>query len=469
MTSLCPVIRKSAGIVGLLLLVSGMLHAQSADDALRLKEVYQTTLRESRAYEWLAHLSEEIGGRLAGSEAADQAIQYTRRQLADGVADRAWLQPCMVPVWKRGEPEEVYVTRTDGSTRDLRALALGNCTATPQGGVEGQVIEVFSLDEVDSLGSLVAGKIVFYNRPMDPAEINPFYAYGKAVDQRVYGPAKAAKYGAVAVLVRSMTTNLDDVPHTGVTVFPEDQDPIAAVGIATNDAEWLSAALAEDPGLEVYVRTDCKILPPARSANVIGEIRGSTHPDEIILVGGHLDSWDVGGGAHDDGSGCVQAMDVLHMLRVLDYQPKRTIRCVLFMNEENGLGGGRAYADSARSQNTFHLAAIESDAGGFTPRGFSCEADADVFTPYYRKLNEWLPLLEPYGLQLMQGGSGADISPLKFQKGLLVGLRPDPQRYFDYHHTDQDRIQAVNPRELALGTAAMTSLVLLIDQYGLGN
>jgi carboxypeptidase Q len=454
----------------LLILVGlqGSLGAQEETDAFMLQRIHRTALTDGKAYTWLTHLSEEIGGRLAGSDQSMQAIEYTRRELEALQLDRVWLQPCTVPHWERGAPEKAMVTQIGRRpARELKALALGNSPASPPEGVQGPVVEVRSLDEVDYLADALLGSIVFFNRPMDPGELHTFHAYGKAVDQRVYGPAKAAQYGALGAIVRSMTTRLDDIPHTGVTLFPPNVTPIPALAISTLDAEWLSEELAKGFEREVYLYTDCKDLGTSLSYNVIGEIRGREFPDEIILVGGHLDSWDVGGGAHDDGAGCVQSMEVLRLLQRVGYEPRRTIRCVLFMNEENGLGGGRAYADSARLSNEWHLAAIESDAGGFSPRGFSFEADPEVFVDFYSKVNTWLPLFEPYGIQFSHGGSGADISPLKFQKGLLAGLRPDSQRYFDYHHTATDRIDAVHPRELALGAAAMASLVYLLDKYGL--
>jgi carboxypeptidase Q len=301
---------------------------------------------------------------------------------------------------------------------------------------------------------------------MDPTQIRTFNAYGGAADQRVYGPTEAAKFGVVAVLVRSLTTRIDDYPHTGVTVYREENPKIPALAISTKGAELLSSLLKKE-AIRVYIRNTAQSFSDKPSYNVIGEIKGSTHPDEIILVGGHLDSWDVGQGAHDDGTGCVQSMDVLQLLQRLDYKPKRTIRCVLFMNEENGLGGGKAYAKASNEKGEFHLAAIESDSGGFTPRGFRSDGDEEIFKDKFKKATEWLPLLEPYGLSLNTGGSGADISPLKSQKGLLFGFMPDSQRYFDYHHTEIDTFDAVNKRELELGTAAMTSLVFLIDKYGL--
>ena len=439
---------------------------QETDDAIFIKNIYNKVLQDGSAYQWLHHLTTKIGGRLSGSPQAAQAVTYTQSMLDSIGLDSVWLQPCEVPHWVRGEKEVVHIVSPSGNI-SLPALALGNSISTPTSGITAEVIEVRSLDEVEKLGTeKIKGKIVFFNRPMDPTQIRTFNAYGGAVDQRVNGPSQAAKYGAVATLVRSMTTLLDDHPHTGVMANKEGVTKIPGIAISTNAAEMLSKMLL-DKKVNVFIKTSCKTLPPVQSYNVIGEIRGSTHPDEIILVGGHLDSWDVGQGAHDDGAGCVHAMEVIRTLKELNYQPKRTLRCVLFMNEENGLGGGRAYAAEANKKGEKHLAAVESDAGGFTPRGFSCDAENEVFADLYLKLQRWLPLLEPYGLMLTKGGSGADISPLKDQKGLLVGFRPDSQRYFDYHHTATDTFEAVNQRELELGAAAITALIYLIDKHGL--
>lgn len=460
-------LRKPVTLIGILFLSWTIAMAQTDDDAFVIKQIHSAALEHGKAYEWLTYLSEEVGGRLAGSPQSKQAIAYTYDELNKLPNVGAWKQKCTVPVWERGDKEQVIIRQGGNIIKELDVLALGYSGATKKRGVQAGIIEVHSLDEVDSLGLAVDGKIVFYNRPMEVTDLNPFHAYGKAVDQRVYGPAKAAQYGAVACLVRSMTPNHDDVPHTGVTIFPEGTEPIPAIAITTNDADWLSLQLKKKSRTDATIITSCKTKGNYKSYNVIGEMAGSVSPDTIILIGGHLDSWDVGGGAHDDGAGCVQAMDVLNLLNQIGYTPRYTIRAVMFMNEESGLGGGKAYADSARATNTFHLAAIESDAGGFTPRGFGMEADAEVFTNYYRKANQWLPLLEPYGLTLTQGGGGADIGPLKSMKGLLVGFKPDPQRYFDFHHTRNDRIQNVNERELEMGAAAITSLVYLIDKYGL--
>jgi len=436
------------------------------EDAFFIRDIYDKALTQGQAYEWLDYLTQRIGGRLSGSPQAAAAVEYTRQVLDTMQLDSVWLQPCMVPHWERGEPEVVRIVRSQMGTVALNALALGNSVGTGTQGLKAGVVEVNSLDEVDELGREgVEGKIVFYNRPMDPTQINTFNAYGSAVDQRAWGAARAARYGAVGVLVRSMTTRLDNVPHTGSLVYQDGIPPIPAVAISTMDAEKLSRLLDAEP-VEVYMRTTCKMLKEELSYNVVGEIRGSEYPEEIILVGGHLDSWDVGSGAHDDGAGCVHAMDVLQILRRLDYTPKRSIRCVLFMNEENGLRGARAYQEISNQKGEYHMAAIESDRGGFTPRGFTADGDETVFNEKFKRVLQWLPLLEPYGLNFEVGGSGADISGLKSQQGLLFGFKPDSQRYFDYHHTPIDAKDVVNKRELELGVAAITSLVYLLDKYG---
>lgn len=460
---------KKLGFVLLYSLVGfQLLHGQTDKDAFFIRKIYDKALTEGRCYQWLEHLTLQIGGRLGGSPQAAAAVEYTRQMLDTLSLDSVRLQPCRTPHWVRGEPEQVRIVNSEkvGSV-SLKALALGNSVGTGPMGITAEVVEVRSLDEVERLGrAALEGKIVFFNRPMDPTQLNTFAAYGGAVDQRAVGASRASRFGAVGTLVRSMTTRQDDIPHTGSLVYEAGSTPIPAFGISTNDAELLSRLLKEGP-VNVYMRSTCLKLPDKTSFNVIGEIRGSEFPDEIILVGGHLDSWDVGQGAHDDGAGCVQSMDVLQLFKRLDYKPKRTIRCVLFMNEENGLAGAIAYADESNQRGEYHVAAIESDRGGFTPRGFTLEGDESIFVEKFRKVTQWLPLLEPYGLRFTKGGSGADISRLKSQKGLLFGFEPDTQRYFDYHHTDIDNFDAVNKRELELGTAAMASLIYLIDKYGL--
>lgn len=458
-------------LVGLLciFLVSSSALSQDVDeDAFFIKKIHNTALGQGRAYDWLKDLT-DLGPRPTGKPQTAAALAYVKQVLDTLGVDSVWLQPCMVPHWERGDKEQVRIVNSNKiGSLDLRALALGNSVGTGDKGLTAVVVQVRSLDEAEKLGKAgkLKGKIVFYNRPFDNSQIRTFTAYGGAVDQRVYGPAKAAKYGAVAALVRSMTGKLDEVPHTGVTVYEEDGRAIPAAAISTLDADML-ARLLEEEEVRVFMRMTCKTYSMKPSFNVVAEIKGSEKPDEILLVGGHLDSWDVGTGAHDDGAGCVQSMDVIQIFKRLGYRPKRTLRCVLFMAEENSGSGARAYAAASDEKGERHIAAIESDAGGFSPRGFTCEADPSVFVEKFSKAAAWSPLLEPYQLFVTKGGSGADISKLKHQKPLLIGLSPDSQRYFDYHHTAIDTFDKVNQRELALGAAAMASLIYLMDKYGM--
>ena len=441
------------------------LYSQETDEEM-LREIYTASLTQGKSYDWLNHLSNQIGGRLSGSVQAQQAVDYTREELEALGLDKVWLQPVMVPKWVRGTPEFAYIEGKPGVTTNVPICALGGSVATPAGGLKASVVEVKGVEDLEKLGrEQVEGKIVFYNRPMDPTLINTFESYSGCVDQRYSGAAEAAKFGAVGVIVRSMNLRLDDYPHTGSMSYGEIaiQERIPAAAISTNGAELLSTTLNLNPEIQFYFRQNCRQLPDVESYNVIGEIRGSEFPDEVILVGGHLDSWDLGDGSHDDGAGCVQSMEVLRLLKEVGYRPRRTIRAVLFMNEENGLRGGRKYAEVAKTKKEKHLFALESDAGGFTPRGFSFDcSDSD-----FNRIQSWKPLFEPYLVhQFARGGSGADIGPLKEEGIVLAGLRPDSQRYFDHHHAENDTFEAVNRRELELGAATMTSLVYLVDKYG---
>jgi carboxypeptidase Q len=435
-------------------------------DSLMIRKIYDEALTNGKSYEQLRYLTGQIGGRLSGSPQAAAAVEWARQEMEKLGLDRVYLQEVMVPHWVRGDKEQARVMSPRlGTSQEVPVVALGGSIATPANGLTAEVVEVKNFDELQKLGrKKVQGKIVFFNRPMDPTHIHTFTAYGGAVDQRGSGAIEAAKLGAVGVVVRSMSLFLTDNPHTGGMRYAEDVPKIPAAAISTNGAELLSRQLQDNPQTRFFLRMNPQTLPDKRSYNVIGEIRGSERPDEIIVVGGHLDSWDNGDGAHDDGSGCVQSMEVLRIFKALGYKPKRTVRTVLFMNEENGLRGGRKYAEEAKAKNENHLAAIESDNGGFTPRGFGIDGtDAQ-----YRKVLQWKPLLAPYGLHdLKRGGGGADIGPLKDGKVALIGFQPDTQRYFEVHHTAVDTFDKVNKRELELGGASMAALVYLLAEYGL--
>nr|WP_231959591.1 M20/M25/M40 family metallo-hydrolase [Nonlabens sp. Hel1_33_55] len=439
---------------------------QTQQDSTVLRTIYNHNLTNSKSYQWLEHLSNEIGGRLSGSPQAQMAVEYTLAELSK-VADTAYLQPVMVPRWTRGTPEVAYFETKDGVRIKVNVCALGGSVATQPSGKSAQIIEVDGIEDLEKLGkSAISGKYVFYNRPMKATKIQTFEAYGGCVDQRYSGAAAAAEYGAVGVIVRSMNLRMDDLPHTGAMSYgdlPIDQY-IPAAAISTNDAEKLHAALENDQDLKFFLQQDCTNHGEVQSYNVIAEIKGNQFPDEVILVGGHLDSWDLGDGSHDDGAGVVQSMQVLETIKSTNYKPKRTIRAVLFMNEENGLRGANAYAEQAMIKNQKHILALESDAGGFSPRGFRFDTNPAQMS----QIESWKPLFAPYLIHYFElGGSGADVGPLKDTGAVLAGLRPDSQRYFDYHHASNDTFEAVNKRELELGAATMSSLVFLYDKYGL--
>lgn len=450
-------------IVSALMSMPVIVHSQASDpDAVQL--IFNETLRNGKSYEWLRYLTTQIGHRLSGSAGAAEAVNWAKAELQN-IADTVWLQPVMVPHWVRGIEEDAYIKGTNKKKNvAVNVCALGGSVGTGSGGITARVVEVKSIEELAQLGShRVKGNIVFFNRPMDVTQARPFDAYADAVDQRALGPSEAARHGAVGVVVRSMGLNAEDYPHTGALRYDPDLPKIPAVAISTRHADVLSQALKDDQALQFYFETHCETLPDVQSYNVIAELRGYEYPEEIILVGGHLDSWDLGDGAHDDGAGCVQSMEVLRIYRGLGVTPKRTIRVVLFMNEENGLAGGREYALQAEQNAEHHIAALEADEGGFTPRGFSMTSSA----AFRSKVMSWKPVLERYGLtDFSHEGGGADIGPLMKFNIPLIGYMPDSQRYFDYHHTKEDTFDKVSKRELDLGAGSMAALIALIDKYG---
>lgn len=441
-----------------------------AQDSLVIRKIYDEALVNGRAYENLHYLCKNIGPRLSGSDNAQKAVEWSKKLMESYGFDKVYLQEVMVPHWVRGAKETAFII--DGKTRiPVPVAALGMSVATPAEGTTANILEVHSLKELDSLGeSAIKGKIVFFNRPFDPRFIEAGRAYGTANDQRSKGPAAAAKYGAVAVIVRSLTESIDDYPHTGTTMNDPDAKAIPSAAISTKAANKLSSMLKmrKFPAVKFYLKQSCSLLPDALSYNVIGELTGTENPNKFITIGGHLDSWDLAEGAHDDGTGVMQSAEVLRIFKAIGYHPKNSVRAVFFMNEENGHRGGTKYAELAAQNKEDHIAAIESDEGGFTPRGFSFSGVSDNFI---KNINtKYKKLLEPYQVdQLAIGGSGTDIEPMKekLPEVVLIGFRPDSQRYFDIHHTPNDVFENVNKRELLLGAAGITSFIYLIDQHGL--
>ena len=452
--------------IAFFLLLQASFSFSQTSDVQMLKDIYKSALTDNHCYSWLDDLSNKIGSRLSGSVGAEKAVLYTKEQLEKLGLDKVYLQEVMVPKWVRGEKEMAYLM-VGKKKVSFPICALGLSVATPKEGLTANVIEVKSLEELNALGSdKVKGKIIFFNRPMNPEFIETFNAYSSCVDQRSSGAREAGELGAIGVIVRSMNLRLDDLPHTGATNYKDISidKRIPAAAISTNGAENLSKLLNDNPNAKLFFKQSCKLYDDVLSYNVVGEITGSESPDKIMVVGGHLDSWDLGDGSHDDGAGCVQSMAVLEVFKKLNYKPKNTIRAVLFMNEENGVKGGLKYEELSNLKKENHIFALESDSGGFTPRGFSIEANDTNFD----KITTWKNLFEPYLIHIFRKGhTGVDIGPLKSEKIVKVALQPDSQRYFDYHHAANDTFDAVNKRELELGAASMTALIYLFDKYGL--
>lgn len=439
--------------------------AQQAD-SLMISKIAEEILVNGKAYEHLRVLCKTVGGRLAGSPQMPMAEQWGVDALKASGADKIWLQPCQVPRWQRGAKETGFYT-FNGKKVMLDVLALGNSVGTGLQGLSAPVILVNSFEELDRRKEEVKGKIVFYNYKFNPRFVKTFQAYGDAARYRSQGPSKASRYGAVAVMVRSMSHSTDNHPHTGATGYDSAYPKIPAVAVGLRDADQLADVLSSNNNetVNVFLQTNGEMLEEVTGYNVIGELTGTAFPDEFITVGGHLDSWDPAEGAHDDGAGCVHSIEVLRCLKAIGYRPRRTIRVVLFANEENGLRGGSKYAEEAKVKGEKHLFALESDAGGFTPRGFGFTMKKEQL----QKVQQWAEWFKPYGVfELSAGGGGADIGPLSRMLGTaLGGFNPDSQRYFDVHHARNDVFENVNKRELELGAVNMAALIYLIDKYGL--
>jgi carboxypeptidase Q len=438
------------------------------EDSVFIKKISDEILTNGRSYEDLRILTKEIGGRLAGSPQMVKAEQWGLKVFQSLQPDNAWLQECMVPHWVRGGKDEAMIMKPSigkksGNGKQLDVIALGNSKGTGTNGILSRVIEIKSFDDLEAKKDQVKGKIVFYNYKFNPTFIRTFDAYRDAVPYRGQGASRAAKYGAAGIIIRSMTHSTDNFPHTGSLRYDSAYPQIPAVAVGLQDADWLSKELAKGM-IMVRLKTHGHFLPDTIGHNVIAEIKGSQFPDEYITIGGHLDSWDNCEGAHDDGAGVVQTIEILRAFKALGYQPKRSIRFVLFANEENGLRGGAKYADEAKAKGEKHIFALESDAGGFTPRGFGISGSEEQ----YQKMMGWEPLFKPYGIsEIVHGGGGADIGPLnRTQNTPVAGLNPDSQRYFDFHHARNDVFEAVNKRELQLGAINMAALVYLVDKYG---
>jgi hypothetical protein len=441
-----------------------LTQAQVNQDSIIIKKMSDDIMTNGKAYDLLRQLTKQIGGRLAGSPQQQNAAVWGKRNMESFAADKVYLQPCKTPNWQRGGKDFASVVSVNGKAMNqpLAALALGNSLGS-NGLVEAELLAVADFDELEKRKAEVKGKIVYIHSVFDPTIIQTFIAYGKAGVFRATAASRAAKYGAIGVMIHSLSTAPDNAPHTGGMKYDENYPKIPAVALGPNDAKELYAK-AKKGTIRVQMQTYGYFLPDADENNVVAEIKGSTFPNEIITIGGHLDSWDVNEGAHDDGAGIVQTMEILRVMKAINYIPKRTIRFVLFANEENGGRGGDKYAELAKLNNEKHVFALESDEGGFTPRSIGITCSPEQFN----KLQAWTSLLKPYGTEITAGGGGADVNPLKTIDAnvILAGLVPDSQRYFDLHHAKTDVFENVNKRELLLGAVNMAAIVYLVDQYG---
>ncbi|MCB0685016.1 MAG: M20/M25/M40 family metallo-hydrolase [Saprospiraceae bacterium] len=453
-------------LFGLLAMIAMVpLFSQTEDDRITIRSFYDEALTSRQSYHWLKDLC-AIGPRLSGSESSLQAIHWVKGVMDTCGFDRVYLQPTLVPHWERGNPEKAILYDSKGGEYPLNVLAIGGSVATPPGGITAEIIEVPSLMAIDDIPrEEIEGKIVFFNPPFDQTNIGTGASYGSNVGTRAQGAVKASQKGAIASVIRSVSSGDDDAPHTGTGHYEADVDSIPAAALGVRSADIVQHVLKLDPHAKMHLEMSCKWFEDAPSFNVIAELRGSEYPDEIIAMGGHMDSWDVGEGAHDDGAGCMHALGALKLLVDQGVTPKRTIRAVMFINEENGTRGGEEYADQAVKLGEKHLVAIESDAGGYSPRGFGITADEEQRL----KLESWLDYFPKNTISYMsKGGGGVDIGPLHRADGTpMIGLSVDGQKMFDLHHSANDVFSAVHPRELELGTASMATLVYLLSQYGL--
>ena len=443
--------------ISLFVLLSWAGQAQMDSTHQTIRSIYNLALTEQQGYKWLKELC-SMGPRLSGSDQATASLLHFKKKI-DSLGFESTLQSVTVPKWVRGAQETAWIVREGKKVEDLAITALGGSVATPNNGLIAGLVEISSFEQLDSLN--LEGKIAFYNIPMDPTYISTGFAYGNAVKQRWAGAIEASKRGAVGVVIRSLSSSINKYPHTGSMSYEEGTKKIPAAALSTFHAELLSKELRKNPALKLKMNMACRWYDSVESYNLIADLKGSERPEELILVSGHFDSWDLGTGAHDDGAGSMHALESLYLYQKLSLPHKRTLRLVFYMNEEFGLSGAKAYAKMSQAKKLKHVIAIESDGGGFTPKGFSIQSSKEMV----ERVKTYRDYFEPYGIyQFASGGSGADISQLGSDNKLLIGLRPDNHRYFEVHHSALDNIKAVNARELTMGSAALTALIYLLDR-----
>lgn len=442
-----------------LLMLQMAVSGQFKEDSIQFSKISTEILNNGKGYSDLKDLTQNIGNRLSGTESYEKSVKWAEQKLREAGADKVWLQEVMIPVWVRGK-ESLQIKTTNGTWKKLKMLSLGNSEGTGGKDVSSEIIMVKSLEEYDKLTTdQVKDKIVFFNYPFNQSHVQTFIAYREAGAYRRSAANLTAQKGGKFAIIRSLSSAFDDVPHTGNMRYDDNVPKVPAVTIGNTTADELEALLKRQKVI-AKLNSNCGMKGEKRSHSVIGEITGKKD-QSVIVVGGHLDSWDVGEGAHDDGAGIVQSIEVLRTFKKLGIKNNHTIRAVCFANEENGTKGGKQYGKTAKDSHEKHLFAIESDAGGFSPRGISLEMDDQN----RKQIQSWVNLFLPYGVYNFEGKySGSDIAPLHEMGVPTAELVPDPQRYFDIHHTEEDTFEKVNRRELLLGTTVMTQLIYMIDK-----
>jgi carboxypeptidase Q len=407
-------------------------------------------LTKNRAWERLGYLTDRIGHRLSGSNNLERAVTWAVAEMKGDGLDNVRAEKVMVPHWVRGEESLEMLSPL---AQKLSMLGLGNSVGTPAEGVSADAVVVGNFAELDALGERVRGKIVVYNAP--------FTSYGATVQYRLNGASRAARYGAVAALVRSITPTSLQTPHTGAMNYDPQQAKIPVAAIAIEGAEMLQRTYDRGDRITLRLKMEAKFLPDAESANVIAELKGTERPDEIVLIGGHYDSWDVGQGAHDDGGSCIAAWEAIRLLKELGFRPRRTIRVVLFTNEENGLRGGNAYRDAHRAELSKHIIAVEADSGIYRPEGFGLAATAPpLVRSNMMEIARLLVGIDAH--RIGASGGGADIGPIMREGVVGANLDVEGSRYFDIHHTQADTLDKIDPRNLSLVVATMAVMAYTI-------
>ena len=457
-------LRFAAVAMGLLCMIPA--HSQQLEEAPLIRSIFNEALTSYEAYHNLEQLCKRTAGRICGRPEAAEAVELTRQIMIGMKLDSVWLQPVMVKSWDRGEKEVARIVSGKFGTITVPSCALGWAVGTGDPGLSAKVVEIRSLQELKAMPkNEIAGKIVFFNQAFKQTNLGTFSSYGEAVWQRTSGPSEAGKMGAIGCVIRSMSIEIDDFPHTGITHYDDGVKPIPAIAISTRAAEMLSQYLAVDKELNFFFRTTCLEGPDVPSFNVVGELRGTEAPNEIITIGGHLDAWDIAEGAHDDGGGCIQSVEVLRLFQKAGIRPKHTIRAVMFMDEEVAQRGGQKYASEAFAKGEKHIAALESDRGVFQPKAMAITGNPEQM----KKYATWQPLFDPYDIKLISGGGGADVGPLKklYPDIIFMGIIPEDQRYFKLHHATSDTFEQVDRREMQMGAAGMATLIYLYDKFGL--